>query len=364
MTSAPPGSTRSPHHHWLMKVPVVVSVCALATLPWVIAHDSSGQTVKTAPQSSQPRATGSNAPNPQTVKLSDENLQLFVNNPTGSQVSYTRLSDGFHTGTATERFARPALSLIKLYIADYVVEHGTPEDTEEAIEMIEVSDDAAAEDLYARYPDAIDATARKYGLLSTRASESWGYSVTSTYDVVSYITQKLRDDPRSPVLAAMRKAQPVAADGYEQDFGTAILPGVQGSKWGWSNDLDLHSSVSFGPDFVVAAAVTGSADDLTKLVRTQMGKYFDIPPAPPTPSTSRAKPTGRPTTSSEKPAGSVSTSRESASGSSVATSEPAPLSSARTHSPAVQGPKPMSAAPSAPRPSTSASRTTSATKGP
>lgn len=311
MTQAPASGSRPKHHHWLMKVPVVVSVCALACLPWVVAKDSSGEVTPAAVSSAPQRA--SNAPSAAAVKLSDENLAQFVNNPTGSQVSYTRLSDGFHTGTATERFARPALSLIKLYIADYVLSEGDPQDAEEAIEMIEVSDDAAAEDLFSRYPQAIEATAQRYGLLSTRASDMWGYSVTSTYDVVSYITQKLEKDPDSPVLAAMCKAQPIAADGYAQDFGTVILPGVEGSKWGWSNDLTLHSSVSFGDDFVVAAAVTGSADDLTSLVRTQLGKYFNLPTVVPSaPSTTRSRPTGRPSTSSP-PASSPTASSPAAS---------------------------------------------------
>lgn len=200
----------------------------------------------------------------------DTGLESFIRNSTGSQVTYHRLSDGFHTGTATERFARPALSLIKLYIADYVLKHGTLAEQYEAVAMISSSDDASAEELYERYPEAIEATAREYGLLSTRGDERWGYSVTSTYDVAKFIAQLLEDDPTSPILVAMAQASPVAADGYGQDFGTSELPGVIGTKWGWSDDRQLHSSVSFGEDFVVAAAVTGSADDLTRLVENQL----------------------------------------------------------------------------------------------
>lgn len=101
-------------------------------------------------------------------------LKGFVSNSTGSQLSYTRLPDGYHVGTATERFARPALSLIKLYIADYVLEHGTVKQRAQAIEMIKASDDETAEKLYEAYPQAIDDVADKYGLLSTRSNESWG----------------------------------------------------------------------------------------------------------------------------------------------------------------------------------------------
>lgn len=194
----------------------------------------------------------------------------LIRNSTGSQVSFYRLSDGHRTGTATERFARPALSLIKLYIADYVLAHGTLAEKYEAIAMISSSDDRTAEDLYRKYPDSIAETAEEYGLASTLADVRWGYSVTSTYDAVSFIAQLLEEDPTSPILVAMAEADPVAADGYGQDFGTSVLPDVIGTKWGWSNDRQLHSSVSFGENFVVAAAVTGSAQDLTGLVERQL----------------------------------------------------------------------------------------------
>lgn len=197
-------------------------------------------------------------------------LGEFVQYSTGSQVTYVRLTDGFHAGTATERFARPALSLIKLYLADYVLGHGTLEEQFEAIAMISSSDDPSAEELHRKYPDAIEETAEKYGLLSTRSHERWGYSVTSTYDAVTFIAALLDEDPTHPILVAMAGSDEVAADGYEQDFGTAVLPGVIGTKWGWSDDRQLHSSVSFGTDFVVAAAVTGSAKELTRLVEHQL----------------------------------------------------------------------------------------------
>ncbi|NLA56091.1 MAG: hypothetical protein GX859_07325 [Corynebacterium humireducens] len=204
------------------------------------------------------------------VTVDGPDLESFVENSTGSQVSFYRISDGKRTGTATERFARPALSLIKLYIAEYVIEHGTLTEQYEAINMISSSDDRSAGELYRKYPDSIDVVAKKYGLLSTRAADRWGFSVTSTYDAVNFIAQLLERDPMHPILVAMAEATPIAADGYGQDFGTSVLPGVIGTKWGWSDKKDLHSSVSFGENFVVAAAVTGSADDLTDLVEFQL----------------------------------------------------------------------------------------------
>lgn len=196
----------------------------------------------------------------------------FIENSTGSQVSYLNLEDGFRTGTATERFARPALSLSKLYIADYVLEHGTTEEKFLAVDMVSSSSDISAQTLFEKYPDAIDDTADKYGLLSTRGADRWGYSVTSTFDVVKFVAALLEEDPSSPVLVAMAASDEVAADGYAQNWGTDVLPGVLGTKWGWSDDYQLHSSVSFGEDFVVAAAVTGDAEDLTQLVEKQLGE--------------------------------------------------------------------------------------------
>ncbi|QGU03999.1 hypothetical protein CETAM_03620 [Corynebacterium comes] len=204
------------------------------------------------------------------VTADGQDLASFVENPTGSQVSFYRLSDGRRTGTATERFARPALSLIKLYIAEYVIEHGTFTEQYAAVDMISASDDRTAGELYRKYPESIDEVAKKYGLLSTRAHDRWGYSVTSTYDVVTFVAKLIEEDPTHPILVAMAEATPIAADGYGQDFGTSVLPGVIGTKWGWSDDRDLHSSVSFGANFVVSAAVTGSADDLTDYVTSQL----------------------------------------------------------------------------------------------
>lgn len=193
-----------------------------------------------------------------------------------SQITYVDLRDGSVTGTANQRIPRSALSLSKIYIADYVLDHGTSKEIFDAMEMVATSDDDIAERLYKRYPKAVDATAKKYDLLSTHSGDTWGYAVTSTYDAVSFIVQLMQDDPASPILVAMSRATPVAADGYKQNFGTAVLPGAWGTKWGWSNERDQNSSVTFGKDFVAAAAVSGSAEDLTRLVKVQLGDKMRV----------------------------------------------------------------------------------------
>lgn len=250
------------------RVTVVLStilILALIAIPIVFVRGYSQDDDGASPQLTDGASLQRPDENPFAREVPD-----LIRNSTGSQVSFYRLSDGYRTGTATERFARPALSLIKLYIADHVLEHGTLAEKYEAIAMISSSDDRSAERLYRKYPESIEETAEEYGLASTLADVQWGYSVTSTYDAVSFIAQLMEKDPTSPILVAMAEADPVAADGYGQDFGTSVLPGVLGTKWGWSDDRQLHSSVSFGENFVVAAAVTGSAKDLTGLVERQL----------------------------------------------------------------------------------------------
>jgi hypothetical protein len=62
----------------------------------------------------------------------------------------------------------------------------------------------------------------------------------------------------------MASASPVAADGMRQDYGTAVLPGVIGTKWGWSDDrTSFTASASYGADFSVAAQTNGPAAQLT-----------------------------------------------------------------------------------------------------
>lgn len=61
----------------------------------------------------------------------------------------------------------------------------------------------------------------------------------------------------------MRNAAPIAADGYRQNFGTATLPGMEGTKFGWADNRNIHASVSFGHGFTVAANTYGNAGDHT-----------------------------------------------------------------------------------------------------
>lgn len=173
---------------------------------------------------------------------------------------------GFRWGTPNEFERRSALSMVKLYLADYVVRYGSGSaaDRQRAERMIRLSDDAAADAVAAEYPQAVDVIAAEYGLTQTTAAAGWNTATTSTADLADFLAAKQATDPTSPIFGWMASAPPVAADGTQQNWGTARLPGVQGSKWGWSDLPPLEvASASFGPGFTVAAHTRGSPEEQT-----------------------------------------------------------------------------------------------------
>lgn len=117
-------------------------------------------------------------------------------------VSYEPVGVGY-SSQASQR-PLPALSLIKLYIGQYVLEHGTADDAERVEKMISRSDDDLAADFYRKYPESVDSIATEYGLFNTSGGEKWGVSRTTAEDVVSFISQLRLKHPNSEVLEAMR----------------------------------------------------------------------------------------------------------------------------------------------------------------
>jgi hypothetical protein len=142
--------------------------------------------------------------------------------------------------------------------------------------MIRYSDDGAADALAAKYPSAIDRTAAEYHLPATHSGPTWGESATSTADISDFLDAKLHTDPGSPILRWMSEASPVAADGTVQDWGTSHLPGVVGSKWGWSDagPSDVGSA-SFGAGFTIAAHTHGTGPDQTADVLSVLAQVIN-----------------------------------------------------------------------------------------
>lgn len=187
--------------------------------------------------------------------------------PGRTQVSVDSTWTGLHAGTPNENEARYSLSLTKLLIADYVFDHGTPADREKASAMIRNSDDRLAGELSRKYPQAIRTTADRYGMHSAVPAATWGNWKFSSADWSRYLSAKHREDPTAtgPLLTAMRQSSTTAADGYDQRYGVALLPGVIGWKSGWSDDRrTYHASTGFGGGWTVAVQTTGSKGDLNR----------------------------------------------------------------------------------------------------
>ncbi|WP_328411052.1 hypothetical protein [Nocardia sp. NBC_00403] len=186
--------------------------------------------------------------------------------PSRTAISFRSIIPGIEWGTANEHEIRTGLSMVKLYIVDYALRHGdgSPSDRTLAERMIRDSDDGAAELLAAKYPQAIDAVAAEYRLAATKAGANWGMSYTSTADVATFLHIKQRTDPESPIFGWMAAADSTASDGTAQDWGTGRLPGVIGTKWGWSDSGPQEvASASFGQGFAVAAHTHGTPDEQT-----------------------------------------------------------------------------------------------------
>lgn len=215
-----------------------------------------------------------------TANLPHMNLDaaglIDINRRTQMAVSYEPVGVAYSSQSSQRPL--PALSLIKLYIGQYVLEYGAPGDAEQVGSMISRSDDDVAAGFYQRYPESVDTIASEYGLFNTSSGAKWGVSRTTAEDVVSFISQLRMRDPHSKVLEAMRHWSPVAADGYRQSFGLAGLPGAEGAKMGWSNGRSWHSSVVFGPGFVMAAITEGRKNDHTEDVAAGIAsvEYEDL----------------------------------------------------------------------------------------
>lgn len=189
-----------------------------------------------------------------------------------------RYADGHVASTGNSHESRPALSLVKLYLGMWVLKYGAPEDKARVENMVRFSEDATAGDLERRYPQAIPGIIGEYQLGETHHNGYWGNTTTSTEDLSRFLGAISTDPVAAPIMKGMATAAPVAADGYRQDFGTARIPGVMGTKFGWSDDRQVHASASFGPGYTAAANTYGSPADLTADVLGAV--EVAAPPAP------------------------------------------------------------------------------------
>lgn len=189
-----------------------------------------------------------------------------------------RYSDGVEVATANAHESRPALSLAKLYLGYWVVQHGEDADKARVENMIRYSEDATASYLDTKYHQAIPEVIAQYGLSETHYPGYWGNTTTSTEDLTRFLSDIVADPVAAPVINGMRTAAPTAADGYRQDYGTSRVPGVIGTKFAWADDAStVNASASFGDGFTIAANTYGDSAQLTGDVLGAV-RWIDNPP--------------------------------------------------------------------------------------
>ncbi|MBC2681123.1 hypothetical protein [Corynebacterium anserum] len=188
-----------------------------------------------------------------------------------SRTSMAVITDHGELKTDNAAEPRSGLSIVKLYLADYALTHtkNPKKNVKDVARMIRYSDDDIANKLIKKYPYAIDVIAQEYGLSNTRQGKTWGQSLTSATDVAKYLNAVKKKRPHSLILGWMRDAAPIASDGTRQDWGTANLPGVTGTKWGWSAYGDpIVASASIADNYVAVAFTEGGPTEQNIDVRS------------------------------------------------------------------------------------------------
>lgn len=138
--------------------------------------------------------------------------------------------------------------------------------------MIVESDDAVESALWSTV--IVPAMADRYGLTHTAngprtGPEDWGWELITADDEVAFLYRMSRDPLVAPLLTeAMANVEPVAADGFDQQFGMAALPGDHGSKQGWTDigagpPIQVHSVGWTDRYFVAILQTSDTSDDDT-----------------------------------------------------------------------------------------------------
>jgi len=162
-------------------------------------------------------------------------------------------------------------SMVKLFVAEDILHRAraglltlTPRDAELMREMIRRSDDSAASTLWVRFggDSMVSDVAARYGLTGTAPPQSpgrWGESMTTARDLARFLSLLpvvAHPADAAALLGWMREATPVAADGFDQQFGLfGTAPPQTPVKQGWmcciGGKRQLHSVAVIGQRVVV-----------------------------------------------------------------------------------------------------------------
>ncbi|MGY1710254.1 serine hydrolase [Geodermatophilus sp. SYSU D00758] len=165
----------------------------------------------------------------------------------------------------------PTASMVKLFLAEQVLHRArtgqvglTDADRARLERMITRSDDPAASAVWGQFDgaQAVQDVARRYGLLGTgppAVRGQWGEAYTTAADLARFMALLpvvAHPDDAATLLGWMQAATPVAADGFDQQFGVfGTVPGTPAVKQGWmccvGGARHLHSLGVFDGQVVV-----------------------------------------------------------------------------------------------------------------
>jgi hypothetical protein len=165
----------------------------------------------------------------------------------------------------------PTASMVKLFVAEDVLHRArtgrialTPDDLATLQVMIARSDDPAASEMWVRFDgqQIVRDVAVRYGLRGTAPPAvrgQWGETTTTARDLARFLSLLpvvAHPDDAATLLEWMRGATPIAADGFDQQFGVfGTVPGTPAVKQGWmccvAGQRHLHSVGVVGSRIVV-----------------------------------------------------------------------------------------------------------------
>jgi len=165
----------------------------------------------------------------------------------------------------------PTASMVKLFMAEDILHRArtgavslTTDDVWRLREMIRSSDDPAASALWVQFGGTrmVTDVAARYGLRGTappQVAGQWGQATTTARDLarfLSLLAVVAHPDDAAALLGWMREATPVAADGFDQQFGMfGAAPPRTAVKQGWmccvGGNRHLHSVAIVGHRVIV-----------------------------------------------------------------------------------------------------------------
>ena len=105
--------------------------------------------------------------------------------------------------------SRASLSIVKLYLGHWVLQHGAPEDKALVYEMIRSSHDGIASNLDRKYRQAIPDTIGRFRLTETNYRGRWGDTTTSVHDMAAFVRAVRTDPAARPLMTACGTLPPL-----------------------------------------------------------------------------------------------------------------------------------------------------------